>query len=47
MGVKITFSERIKQELVNAEYSNESQKAILYSFLSNNLTIKLTSQGET
>lgn len=47
MRVKQTFSEKLKQELTQAEYSNEAQKAILLAFLVNNLTIKLTSKGQT
>lgn len=45
MRVGQTFSEKIKQELTQNKYSNEAQKAILYSFLVNALTIKLTEKG--
>ncbi len=45
MRVGQTFSEKIKQELTQNKYSNEAQKAILYSFLVNALTIKLTENG--
>ncbi|MDE7434002.1 MAG: hypothetical protein K2M43_02655 [Mycoplasmoidaceae bacterium] len=47
MAIKQTFSERIKQELCQAKYSNEAQKAILLGFLANNLTVSLTNKGVT
>ncbi len=47
MRVGLTFSEKIKQELTQNKYSNQAQKAILYSFLVNSLTIKLNEKGVT
>lgn len=47
MRVGQTFSEKIKQELTQNKYSNQAQKAILYSFLVNALTIKLNESGVT
>ncbi len=46
MEVKQTFSEKLKSELCSNVYSNQAQKAILYSFLSNSLSISLTNKGE-
>ncbi len=47
MRVGQTFSEKIKQEVCQAKYSNEAQKAILYGFIVNDITIKLTNNGQT
>jgi DNA-binding transcriptional regulator WhiA len=39
MKVKQTFSEQIKKELCSYIYETHTMKAILSSFLNNNLTI--------
>jgi DNA-binding transcriptional regulator WhiA len=41
-----TFSEKVKQELVQYKYENSSTKAILSSFLTNNLIISFDINGE-
>jgi DNA-binding transcriptional regulator WhiA len=46
MKIKETFSEQIKKELCNYIYETQSMKAILSSFLNNNLTISFTEKGE-
>ena len=44
---KATFSERVKNEIVSLDFSTHCMKALLSSFLSNNLSIMLSSKGES
>jgi DNA-binding transcriptional regulator WhiA len=41
-----TFSEKVKDELTHFDYEVSSIKAILSSFLSNNLIISFNEEGE-
>jgi DNA-binding transcriptional regulator WhiA len=41
-----TFSEKVKEELTRFDYEESSVKAILSSFLSNNLIISFHAHGE-
>ena len=44
---KETFSERVKKEITSLDFSTHCMKSLLSSFLDNNLSIVLTSKGES
>jgi DNA-binding transcriptional regulator WhiA len=41
-----TFSEKVKEELTRFTYEESSMKAILSSYISNNLVISFNEDGE-